>query len=79
MSVAGMDVCNHTQAAASASAQLQRCLVLRMALSHMQNIRIRHTIILDDPFQDPQQLSEHIPESSPEPVMIEVGAALAGC
>lgn len=47
-----------------------------MALSHMQNIRIRHTIILDDPFEDPQQLSEHIPESSPKPVMVEVGATL---
>lgn len=37
-----------------------------------QNIRIRHTIILDDPFEDPPQLAEHIPEQSPEPVMVEV-------
>lgn len=35
-----------------------------------QNIRIRHTIILDDPFADkePPTLAEHIPEASPEPV-----------
>lgn len=38
----------------------------------LQNIRIRHTIILDDPFEDPPQLAEHIPENSPEPVMVEV-------
>lgn len=33
----------------------------------LQNIRIRHTMILDDPFDDPPQLKEHIPEQSPEP------------
>ena len=27
----------------------------------LQNIRIRHTIILDDPFPDPAPLLEHIP------------------
>jgi hypothetical protein len=27
-----------------------------------QNIRIRHTLVLDDPFDDPPQLEEHIPE-----------------
>ncbi|GAX85095.1 hypothetical protein CEUSTIGMA_g12515.t1 [Chlamydomonas eustigma] len=32
-----------------------------------QNIRIRHTIILDDPFEDPAELGEQIPEQSPEP------------
>jgi hypothetical protein len=39
-----------------------------------QNIRIRHTVVLDDPFDDPPQLAEHIPEQSPEPVLVEVGA-----
>ena len=34
----------------------------------LQNIRIRHTIVLEDPFQDPPQLQEHVPESSPPPV-----------
>ncbi len=29
--------------------------------------RIRHTIILDDPYDDPPQLEEHIPDASPEP------------
>jgi len=33
----------------------------------MQNIRIRHTLVLDDPFDDPAQLDDHIPEMSPEP------------
>lgn len=33
-----------------------------------QNIRIRHTIILDDPFEDPPELMEHIPDASPPPV-----------
>ncbi|PON66913.1 Cyclophilin-type peptidyl-prolyl cis-trans isomerase [Parasponia andersonii] len=31
-----------------------------------KNIRIKHTYILDDPFDDPQQLFELIPEASPE-------------
>ncbi|KAH7435346.1 hypothetical protein KP509_06G061200 [Ceratopteris richardii] len=30
-----------------------------------KNIRIKHTYILDDPFEDPVQLAELIPESSP--------------
>lgn len=38
----------------------------------LQNIRIRHTIILDDPYPDPPQLEEHIPEGSPEPVFATV-------
>ena len=29
--------------------------------------RIFHTVILDDPYDDPPQLSEHIPDRSPEP------------
>ena len=33
----------------------------------LQNIRIRHTVILEDPFPDPSQLADHIPEKSPEP------------
>lgn len=28
--------------------------------------RIKHTYILDDPFEDPTQLAELIPDSSPE-------------
>ncbi|KAJ7559325.1 hypothetical protein O6H91_04G079400 [Diphasiastrum complanatum] len=31
-----------------------------------KNIRVKHTYILDDPFEDPPQLVELIPESSPE-------------
>ncbi|KAI3409215.1 Peptidyl-prolyl cis-trans isomerase (PPIase) [Psidium guajava] len=31
-----------------------------------KNIRIRHTYILDDPFDDPPQLAELIPDASPE-------------
>jgi hypothetical protein len=34
---------------------------------------IRHTIILDDPFEDPPALEEHIPEASPEPQFEQVG------
>jgi peptidyl-prolyl cis-trans isomerase-like 4 len=37
----------------------------------LQNVRIRHTIVLDDPFPDPPQLQEHIPEASPPPVFAE--------
>jgi len=33
----------------------------------LQNIRIRHSIILDDPFPDPPTLESHIPEASPSP------------
>ena len=29
--------------------------------------RIFHTVVLDDPFDDPPDLAEHIPERSPEP------------
>ncbi|KAL6759755.1 cyclophilin-like domain-containing protein [Haematococcus lacustris] len=32
-----------------------------------QNIRIRHTIILEDPFDDPPELEALLPEGSPEP------------
>lgn len=31
-----------------------------------KNIRIKHTYVLDDPFDDPSQLSELIPDASPE-------------
>ncbi|XP_044507059.1 peptidyl-prolyl cis-trans isomerase CYP59-like [Mangifera indica] len=31
-----------------------------------KNIRIKHTYILEDPFEDPSQLAELIPDSSPE-------------
>lgn len=31
-----------------------------------KNIRIKHTYILDDPFDDPSQLAELIPDASPE-------------
>ncbi|QDZ19186.1 cyclophilin-type peptidyl-prolyl cis-trans isomerase [Chloropicon primus] len=30
-----------------------------------QNIRIRHTVVLDDPFEDPPGLGAHVPEGSP--------------
>ena len=33
----------------------------------LQNVRIRHTVVLDDPFPDPPQLNDHIPEHSPPP------------
>jgi peptidyl-prolyl cis-trans isomerase-like 4 len=33
----------------------------------LQNIRIRHSIILDDPFPDPSTLESYIPEASPPP------------
>lgn len=39
----------------------------------LQNIRIRHTIILDDPFDDPAALAEHIPEASPPPQFAKDG------
>ena len=37
----------------------------------IQNVRIRHTVILDDPFPDPPQLDDHLPEDSPAPVFAE--------
>jgi hypothetical protein len=33
----------------------------------LQNIRIRHTIILDDPLPDPRGLEDNIPDASPQP------------
>ena len=38
----------------------------------LQNIRIRHTIILDVPYPDPAPLLEHIPDDSPQPVYAAV-------
>jgi len=32
----------------------------------IQNIRIRHTVVIDDPYPDPPALKEHIPDRSPE-------------
>jgi hypothetical protein len=37
-------------------------------LRPLQNIRIRRTTVLDDPFPDPDGLAAVIPEHSPEPV-----------
>jgi peptidyl-prolyl cis-trans isomerase-like 4 len=34
----------------------------------LQNIRIRRTEVLDDPFDDPERLSALVPEESPEAV-----------
>ena len=39
----------------------------------IQNIRVRHTIVLEDPFPDPPALAEHVPEKSPEPAVAQVG------
>jgi len=33
----------------------------------LQNSRIRHTLVLDDPFPDPPQMADHVPEDSPPP------------
>lgn len=33
----------------------------------LQNIRIRNTTLLDDPFPDPEGLATVIPETTPEP------------
>ena len=43
----------------------------------IQNIRVRHTIVLEDPFPDPPALAEHVPEKSPEPAFAQVGSGLA--
>jgi len=40
---------------------------------------IRHTHILEDPFDDPPQLEEHIPEQSPEPQFELVSALCVLC
>jgi peptidyl-prolyl cis-trans isomerase-like 4 len=37
------------------------------------NNRIRHTIILEDPFPDPPTLSDHIPDASPAPQYADDG------
>ncbi|EFN52100.1 hypothetical protein CHLNCDRAFT_56335 [Chlorella variabilis] len=39
----------------------------------LQNIRIRHTIILDDPMPDPRGLEQHIPDASPQPQFADDG------
>lgn len=44
----------------------------------LQNIRIRHTHVLDDPFPDPPGLEPLVPEASPEPQFERVSAC-SGC
>lgn len=39
----------------------------------LQNIRIRHTIVLEDPTPDPAGLAEHVPDASPPPPPAEDG------
>lgn len=34
----------------------------------LQNIRIRHCIVIDDPFDDSPAILKHIPDASPVPV-----------
>ena len=43
----------------------------------IQNIRVRHTIVLEDPFPDPPALAEHVPEKSPEPAFAPVRARVS--
>eukprot|EP00920_Eleutheroschizon_duboscqi_P002199 GHVT01005430.1.p1 GENE.GHVT01005430.1~~GHVT01005430.1.p1 ORF type:complete len:268 (-),score=17.84 GHVT01005430.1:208-1011(-) len=38
----------------------------------LQNIRILHTAVLEDPFEDPDGLAQLIPPKSPEPIVDEV-------
>lgn len=45
----------------------------------LQNIRIRHTIILDDPMPDPRGLEQHIPDASPQPQVCVGDRQLAAC
>ncbi|KAL6776790.1 CYN59 [Auxenochlorella protothecoides x Auxenochlorella symbiontica] len=39
----------------------------------LQNIRVRHTIVLDDPTPDPPALAVHVPDASPPPQFAEDG------
>jgi peptidyl-prolyl cis-trans isomerase-like 4 len=39
----------------------------------LQNIRIRHTLVLEDPTPDPPSLEEHVPEGSPAPQYADDG------
>lgn len=39
----------------------------------LQNIRIRHTLVLEDPTPDPPSFGEHMPDGSPEPQYADDG------
>ncbi|KAL4423813.1 hypothetical protein ABPG75_001114 [Micractinium tetrahymenae] len=39
----------------------------------LQNIRIRHTIVIEDPTPDPPGLADHIPDASPPPQFADDG------
>ena len=44
-----------------------------------QAVRLKHTIILDDPFDDPKGLEELIPDASPEPPELVLLSSLPPC
>eukprot|EP00058_Branchiostoma_floridae_P014408 XP_002599896.1 hypothetical protein BRAFLDRAFT_278443 [Branchiostoma floridae] len=43
-----------------------------------QDIRINHTVVLDDPFDDPAGLADHIPDRSPEPTKEQLESGRIG-
>ncbi|KAI8520910.1 Peptidyl-prolyl cis-trans isomerase-like 4 [Branchiostoma belcheri] len=43
-----------------------------------QDIRINHTVVLDDPFDDPPGLADHIPDRSPEPTKEQLESGRIG-
>ena len=47
---------------------VQLCILLNHTIYFFTSYvnRIKHTYILDDPFDDPPQITEFIPEASPE-------------
>ena len=46
-------------------------------LKPLQNIRIWHTVALEDPYPDPPGLEQHVPEDSPERAFSQVLASIS--
>ena len=49
------------------------------ALHPVVSLRIYHTVVLDDPFDDPPRLAEFIPAASPEPTKQQMDVSVGVC
>lgn len=59
-------------------------LILSLCSAIVALCRIRHTIVLDDPFESPPELEALIPPASPEPQfeevrLVPVGHSMSEC
>lgn len=59
----------------SADGQLGSVVIRQLSLLHWCPCRINHTVILEDPFDDPSDLP--VPDRSPEPTKEQLDVSIA--